>query len=102
MNDQPFHVPAIFQPKAVVDIGCGDGSMTVLLAQRFPNAKIYGIDISPVPAAANLPTNIEYVQGNFFDLVKSDTRFEPGSLDYCFSRFLISGMKDWNQYTQAV
>lgn len=35
------------EPQLVVDIGCGDGPATLTLAQRWPNARIVGIDSSP-------------------------------------------------------
>ncbi|MBY0442985.1 MAG: trans-aconitate 2-methyltransferase [Mycobacteriaceae bacterium] len=34
-------------PHHVVDIGCGSGYLTGLLAQRWPAAKVHGIDSSP-------------------------------------------------------
>lgn len=34
-------------PNRVVDLGCGPGALTALLAQRWPGASVHGIDSSP-------------------------------------------------------
>ena len=34
-------------PKKILDVGCGGGSFALQLAQRYPDAKIVGIDIAP-------------------------------------------------------
>src|SRR5580704_7132057 len=55
----------------VYELGCGWGSLVIALARAFPNARIHGIEISPLPywvarfRTRNLP-NISLQRGNFF------------------------------------
>lgn len=53
LRDQ-FHVKmkdsfasTTFKPKRIVDIGCSTGLSTLKLHESFPDAEIYGIDLSP-------------------------------------------------------
>ncbi|WP_104525899.1 trans-aconitate 2-methyltransferase [Blastococcus atacamensis] len=39
-------------PRSVVDLGCGEGSLTASLAQRWPQARVTGVDSSPEMLAA--------------------------------------------------
>lgn len=35
------------QPQRILDLGCGTGSTTLLLKQKFPTAEVIGLDLSP-------------------------------------------------------
>ena len=97
MHNKPFHAP-VKHPKRVLDIGCGTGSMTIQLAQRFPEAQVIGLDISPVPPMHNKPTNVQYIQGDIRELAKNAewaAAFDPEGFGYIFSRFLLFGVPDW-------
>jgi trans-aconitate 2-methyltransferase len=42
-----LHRVAAEDPRRVVDLGCGPGNLTVLLARRWPGADVLGVDSSP-------------------------------------------------------
>jgi trans-aconitate 2-methyltransferase len=53
-------------PRHVVDLGCGPGPLTQLLAQRWPNARVEGIDSSAdmIERANRRPGGIEFRLGD--------------------------------------
>ena len=53
------------EPSSVVDLGCGTGSLTALLEQRWPDAAVTGVDSSPEMVAAGTPgSGVEMVVGD--------------------------------------
>ena len=40
-------IKAVSSPKTILEIGCGEGALTELLARCYPNAHIYATDITP-------------------------------------------------------
>lgn len=64
----------------ILDVGCGTGEITRRLAQRFPQARVVGIDIvksNLQPArqdSSDFDSRIEYVQGDAFALAKAADR----------------------------
>jgi len=65
-------------PKTVVDLGCGPGTMTATLAERWPDARILGIDASRdmIAAAARhaVPGRVRFEIGDV-------RRWSPESVD---------------------
>ncbi|MBO4210814.1 trans-aconitate 2-methyltransferase, partial [Micromonospora echinofusca] len=67
---RPFHdllarVPAR-RPRAVVDLGCGPGHLTVALRDRWPDARITGLDASPemIEQARTRPGDVAFALGD--------------------------------------
>ena len=56
-------------PTTVVDLGCGQGTMTAALADRWPNARVTGVDSSAqmLAAARPVPGRLEFVRGDVRD-----------------------------------
>jgi trans-aconitate 2-methyltransferase len=65
--DLVARVPAD-QPDRVVDLGCGDGSLTATLAERWPAAVVSGVDSSPAMLAEavrrEVPGRLSFVPGD--------------------------------------
>lgn len=103
MHDEPLHAP-ISNPKKILEIGYGTGLMCHLLAQRFPEAKIYGVD--PSPPAAGFHTqleNVEFIQSKYEDLLSAgDARLELGSFDYIFVRMAVCWVQDWAAHVTSI
>ncbi|TDC59646.1 trans-aconitate 2-methyltransferase [Micromonospora sp. KC207] len=70
---RPFHdllarVPAQ-RPRAVVDLGCGPGTLTAGLASHWPRARISGLDSSPemIDRATGLDAPVDFAVGDVRD-----------------------------------
>jgi len=84
---------AATQPRRVLDVGCGPGNSTELLAARYPQAEIIGIDSSPemiaaarkrLPSAEFRVADIQnYVPAMPFDVIFGNAVFQwvPDHLD---------------------
>jgi trans-aconitate 2-methyltransferase len=58
-------------PRTVVDLGCGEGALTASLAQRWPDARVTGVDSSATMLAAAaahaVPGRVDFVAGDVRD-----------------------------------
>lgn len=74
----------------VVDLGCGPGNSTEILAQRFPDAEVLGLDTSPAmleAARARLP-------GVTFDLADASTFTLPKPADLIYANAVLQWVPD--------
>ena len=88
---RPFHellarVPVV-DARLVVDLGCGPGTLTRVLADRWPAARVLGVDSSPemVAAAEPLaePGRLEFLLGD------AGTWSPPGPVDVVVANALL-------------
>jgi len=106
-RSRPFHDlmarVAAEAPTTVVDLGCGPGTLTVILAERWPSARVLGIDSSPemIASAGELRTpSVQFEVGDLrswrpdapVDVLVSNATLQwvPGHLELLPS--LLSGV----------
>lgn len=54
VNGTVVHRPVI-SPKKILDAGCGTGVITCYLGERFPDALVWDINITPTPTIHDQP-----------------------------------------------
>lgn len=93
---QTVSAEAMPRPQRILDVGCGTGVISLMMAQRFPQAEIYGIEIDPDSAdeaQANFTSSpwadrLHLLRGDFlrfpfdgkFDLIVSNPPFFTNGL----------------------
>ena len=80
------------RPASILDIGCGPGNSTAVLAQRYPDADILGIDNSEEMIAAAC-TNYPHLKFRQFDAEKDLTSLGQ-TYDVVFSNACIQWIPD--------
>jgi len=93
--------PPANTPQNILDVGCGLGSLCVDMAREYPSARVYGIDLNPVPLEqGKIPINCTFVTGCIF----TTDAFEPGQFDFIISRDIRSEilMDEWGNYVHRL
>jgi SAM-dependent methyltransferase len=65
------HVP---RPQRVLDVGTGTGAAAFLVAERFPDAEVTGVDLSPAMVAAARAKTPSYLAGRVSFVVADAAR----------------------------
>lgn len=100
MPTQRLVMPVMFEmipegqnPRVVYDLGCGWGRLAFALAARYPDAKVIGIELSPLPwlfckirQVVQRRPNLEIRYGNFL-------RMPLGDADLIFCYLMIGAMR---------
>ncbi len=77
-------------PATVYDLGCGAGNVTALLAERWPQARIVGVDSSPqmLAKARTVSDAIEWLEGDIA------TWAPPAPADLLFTNAALQWLDD--------
>jgi trans-aconitate 2-methyltransferase len=77
-------------PRTIVDLGCGSGNVTAILAQRWPDARVTGVDNSStmLAKARGAAANVDYVEADL------GTWTPPTPVDLVFSNAALHWLPD--------
>jgi len=84
LKDREYH--------EILEVGCGTGSYTLMLAQKFVNSYILAIDISPVMVAE---ARIKLARYSRVRLEKADGEYLPVFISGPFDLITASGALHW-------
>lgn len=86
-------IPKDTSPKVAYDLGCGWGKLAFALADQYPDARVIGIELSPLPwlfckarALIKPRKNLEIRYGNFLKMP-----FRDADLIFCY--LMIGAMR---------
>ncbi len=83
-------LPADGKVEKIVDFGCGIGRLTVALAEQFPQAEVWGLDVGgPLVRYAHKRATDLGVKVNFAQRLAEDSKFESGSVDLVMAYILF-------------
>lgn len=88
-----YYLPDSFEPEWIVELGCGTGNLTALLARRWPKSTITVVDVS----TEMLQKTTEKLSAHSLIPVESyfeEVSFEPGQFDLVISSIAMHHVPD--------
>ncbi len=79
-------LPAPPPPRAILDLGTGTGEWAIEMGDRFPEAQVTGVDLSPIQPTL-VPPNVRFE----IDDVEDVWTWPPDHFDLIFSSLMLSG-----------
>ncbi|OQE09549.1 hypothetical protein PENVUL_c006G05772 [Penicillium vulpinum] len=92
-----YNAPIKSSPQNILDLGTGTGIWAMDIAEKFPNARVIGNDISPIQPSWVAP-NIEFIVED----IESEWQYEQNHFDFIHARCLAGCVADWPRFIRRV
>ncbi|KAK2043154.1 S-adenosyl-L-methionine-dependent methyltransferase [Colletotrichum somersetense] len=92
-----LHSAPLKNPHKILDIGTGTGIWAIDMGDEYPEAKITGVDLSPIQPAY-VPANVSFI----VDDAEAEWLYPENSFDYIHLRHMGPAIKNWTKlFAQA-
>jgi hypothetical protein len=86
-------ISPITQTKRVLDAGTGTGIWAMQFADKYPEAEVFGIDLSPIQPKF-VPPNLTFI----IDDLEEDYWTCGANFDFIYSRMMTASFRDWPRF----
>ncbi|KAF6804185.1 methyltransferase [Colletotrichum sojae] len=80
---------------SILDIGTGTGIWAMEMGDEFPNAQVFGIDLSPMQPGW-VPPNVK------FEIDDVESPWIDRKYDFIYCRYMTGAIKDWPKLVQNI
>ncbi|KAF6831274.1 methyltransferase [Colletotrichum plurivorum] len=96
LGDRLYTAPLeVDKVHSILDIGTGTGIWAMEMGDMFPNAEVFGIDLSAIQPSW-VPPNVR------FEIDDIESPWIDRKYDYIFCRYMLGAVKDWPKLVQNI
>lgn len=97
-GDQLLYAPVAESPQNILELGTGIGIWAIDIADKYPEAQVIGIDLSPIQPDW-VPPNVKFE----IDDIEDDWTWPKNHFDIIYSQLMLAGSiaKFRKYFTQA-